>query len=238
MADVLNIVKQLVPKSLLSIEQQRLMCLEKAPAGALRDYLSVPFPTKNETIRDIDILSLDFETTGMNAVKDQLLSIGCVVMASGKIILNTSHHQIIRTRGKLQSQNVAIHQITDAEKELGANLKETVDRLLRLMAGRAVLVHFAKIERTFLQQACKMVYGIIPPFLMLDTLAIIKKRYDQKDIYYDPSHLRLTNIRTTLGLPPYYAHNALKDAIATGELLLVELDKHHLGLDTKIKDLV
>ncbi len=235
---MVNVLKRFVPKQLLNLEQQRLLCLAKAPSGALRDYLSVPFPTKQASIKDFDILSLDFETTGMNAVKDQLLSIGCVVMANGKILLGTSHHQIIRTNGRLQRDNVAIHQITDTEKELGAELKSTLDRLLRLMAGRVILVHFARIERTFLQQACKIVYGIVPPFLMLDTLAIIKRRFDQKDIYYDPSYLRLTNIRTTLGLPGYHAHNALKDAIATGELLLAELNQNHQGMDTKLKALL
>ncbi len=231
-------LKKLIPRKLLSADQQRLICLEKAPQGALRDYLSVPFPEKSDILKDFDILSLDFETTGLDAMQDQLLSIGCVTMASGKIMLSTCHHQIIKTSGKLQKQNVAIHQITDSEKDRGAELKSTLDRLLRLMAGRVVLVHFARIERTFLQEACRQIYGMTPPFLFIDTLAIIKRRFDQKDIHYDPSHLRLGNIREALELPGYFAHNALKDAIATAELLLAEVNKHHQGLDTKLKDLI
>lgn len=235
---MINKIARLLPKSLFTIEQQRQLCLEVAPEGALKDYLSVPFPDKNATLNEFDVLSLDFETTGMNAVNDQLLSIGCVNMHQGKIQLSSCAHQIIRTKGKLNKNNVVIHQITDSEKNGGADLKQSVDTLLRLMTGKVLLVHFAKIERTFLQEACKQIYGVIPPFLMIDTLALVKRRYDLKDINYDPSYLRLSNLRERFKLPNYYAHNALKDAIATGELLLAELYKHHDGMSTPLKKLV
>ncbi len=233
-----NLLAKCVPRKFLSLEKQRQICLDLAPEGALKEYLSVPFPHKDDALKDFDVLSLDFETTGLDALRDQLLSVGCVTMDRCKILLSSSHHQIIKTSGKLQGHNVAIHQITDAEKERGAELKKALDRLLRLMAGRVVLVHFARIERTFLQEACRQMYGITPPFLIIDTLAIIKRRFDNTDKQYDPSHLRLSNIRKTLGLPDYFAHNALNDAIATAELLLAEVHRNHQGMNTKLKDLL
>ncbi|MEM0910415.1 MAG: exonuclease domain-containing protein [Pseudomonadota bacterium] len=229
---------KLVPQSLLSIEQQRLSCLAIAPEGALKDYLSAPFPDKEECLEHLDVVALDFETTGLHAVKDQLLSIGCVNLDKGKIKLNTCHHEIIRTVGQLQKQNVCIHLITDAEKERGEELKAAVDKLLRIMAGKPILVHYARIERGFLQEACRQIYGLVPPFMIIDTLAIIKRRFDQKDTAYDPSQLRLGNLRDSFRLPSYHAHNALKDAIATAELLLAELKTNHDGLQTPLKKLL
>jgi len=184
------------------------------------------------------ILSLDFETTGLNAVQDQLLSIGCVDIANGKIKLGSGHHQVIRTLGQLKKDNVVIHKITDAEKERGAELKEAIDQLLRLMAGKVVLVHYAKVERNFLREACLQIYGMVPPVLMIDTLAITKRRLDRHSIPYDPSRLRLMHLRNNFGLPNYNAHNALKDAIATAELLLAELQTHHKGLRTSLRKLL
>ena len=224
-----------LPKSLLNAEQQRLRCLQQNPKGGLKAYLSAPFPDKSTQLSELDVLSLDFETTGMNAVRDQLLSIGCVNIHRGKIQLNTCYHQIVRTRGKLQKDNVAIHQITDSEKELGAELKQAVDDLLKMMAGKVLLVHFARIERGFLQEACKQIYGIVPPLIMIDTLALIKRRYDLKDVNYDPSDLRLANVRESFQLPSYFAHNALNDAIATAELLLADVNRNHKGINTRLK---
>ena len=232
-------IAQVLPKALLSMDKRRRMCLAKAPAGsAMYDYLSTPLPNKDATISRTNILSLDFETTGLNVLNDQLLSIGCVDMSHGKIKLGSGYHQVIRTHGNLCKNNVAIHKITDAEKEQGAELQHAIDDLLRLMAGKVILVHYAKIERNFLTQSCKRIYGFVPPFLMIDTLAIIKRRLDKSDIPYDPSKLRLVNQRSSFGLPSYHAHNALKDAIATAELLQAELKTHHKGLSTKLRKLL
>lgn len=225
-------------KHFMTLEQQRSYMLSKVPEGALKEYLSVPFPDKNTPLNELDILSLDFETTGLHAVFDQLLSIGFVNIHNGHIDLNTCYHQVIKTKGKLKKSNVVVHQITDFEKDRGAELKAGVDNLLRAMAGKVLLVHFAQIERNFLTQACLEIYGVKPPFLMIDTLAIAKKRFDQSDVPYDPSKLRLTNLRELYDLPGYYAHNALNDAIATGELLLAEVFHHHQGLETKLTNLV
>lgn len=225
-------------KRFLSLEQQRQYQQKKVPDGALKEYLSVPFPDNNKRIKELDILSLDFETTGLNPVFDQLLSIGFVNIHQGAIELSSCYHQVIKTKGKLKKSNVAVHQITDFEKDRGAELKAGVDRLLSAMAGKVVLVHFAHIERNFLSQACFEIYGVKPPFLMIDTLAIAKKRFDMSAASYDPSKLRLVNLRQQYELPGFYAHNALNDAIATSELLLAELYNQYNGLDTRLGDLL
>lgn len=225
-------------KHFMSLEQQRQHLFKNAPEGALKDYLSVPFPDKRTQLKALDVLSLDFETTGLNPINDQLLSIGFVNVHQGQIQLNSCFHQVIKTKGKLDKANVAVHQITDFEKDRGAELKAGVDTLLKAMTGKVLLVHFAQIERHFLQRACLEIYGIKPPLLMIDTLAIAKRRFDMSDAGYDPSRLRLSNLRDEHQLPGFYAHNALNDAIATGELLLAELFQHHKGLDTKLADLL
>ena len=225
-------------RTFLSLERQRKLLINKVPDGALKEYLSTPFPSKDLSIAELDLLSLDFETTGLNAVFDQLLSIGFVNIHQGKIDLSSCYHQVIKTKGKLKKSNVVVHQITDFEKERGAELKAAVDALLKAMAGKVLLVHFAQIERNFLRQACLEIYGVAPPFMIMDTLAITKKRFDKSDAPYDPSKLRLTQLRDSYNLPGYHAHNALNDAIATGELLLAEIHHQQKGLETKLGALI
>lgn len=221
-----------------SLEKQRQYLLDKVTDGPLKTYLSKPFPKENQQLKDIEILTLDFETTGLNAKHDQLLSIGFTTLKQGKINLQDCYHQVIKTKGKLDKSNVAVHQITDFEKDRGAELKLGLDNLLNAMAGKVVLVHFAQIERNFIKQACLEIYGIVPPLMMIDTLAICKKRMDMSDAAYDPSKLRLVNLREQYHLPGFYGHNALNDAIATAELLLAELNHQHDGIHTQLKSLL
>jgi DNA polymerase-3 subunit epsilon len=220
--------------SLFGCEARRKRLLKKVPKGALYDFLSVPFPSEATCLADLPILSVDFETTGLNAITDKLLSVGFVSIDKRQIKLGSCYHQIINTKCSLDAGNVIIHQITDQQKSQGQPLRTVVEALLSALAGKVMLVHFARIEKQFLKQACIELYGVCPPLLILDTLTIAKRKLDQRDIAYDPLELRLSALRHKYNLPNHFAHNALNDAIATAELLLAQ---QKTGV-SKLKDLI
>ncbi|WP_339722634.1 exonuclease domain-containing protein [uncultured Paraglaciecola sp.] len=220
--------------SFFGFEARRKRLLKKVPKGALYDFLSVPFPSEDSFLSDLDIVSVDFETTGLNAVTDKLLSVGFVSIDKQQIKLNSCYHQIINTELRLDADNVIIHQITDQQKSQGKPLRIVVEALLQALAGKVMLVHYARIEKQFLKQACLELYGVSPPLMILDTLAMAKRKLDQRDIAYDPQNLRLAALRHTHELPSYYAHNALNDAIATAELFLAQQKTE----TTKLKDVL
>ncbi|HBY85083.1 MAG TPA: DNA polymerase III subunit epsilon [Colwellia sp.] len=223
---------------LLGYEAKRKQLLKKAPVGALRDYLSVPLPDINTRIDKVEILAVDFETTGLNAKQDKLLSVGFITLKKQQISLKTSYHQIIKTKEQLEESNVIIHHITDSQKEQGKALAVVVETLLKALAGKVMLVHFARIERQFLTEACYELYGMAPIFPMIDTLALAKRRLDKRDVAYDPSELRLTNLRNNFQLPEHHAHNALNDAIATAELFMAQMSKANKDGKTTLKDVL
>ena len=113
-----------------------------------------------------------------------------------------------------------------------------VETLLKALAGKVMLVHFARIERQFLTEACNELYGMAPIFPMIDTLALAKRRLDKRDVSYDPSELRLTNLRNNFQLPVHHEHNALNDAIATAELFMAQMSKANKDGKTTLKDVL
>jgi len=183
-------------------------------------------------------LAVDFETTGLNAKQDNILSIGYVEMTGNQIRLDSSYHQIVAANCELEEDNVTIHAITDQDKASGRTLASVVEDLLIALAGKIMLVHYAQIEKTFLEQACIKLYGMAPVFPIIDTLALAKKRHDRCSQAYAPSKLHLTNLRDEYGLPHYPAHNALNDAIATAELFLAKVQHSDLKGNTKLKSLI
>lgn len=223
---------------LAGYEAKRKRLLKKAPDGPLKDFLSVPFPQLDTPISELPILAVDFETTGLDAKADKLLSVGFVALTQEQIQLSSCYHQIINTTVKLEESNVIIHQITDTQKEQGQPLHLVVEQLLSALAGKVMLVHFARIERQFLQQACLELYGLIPDFPMIDTLVIAKRQLDKRDVAYDPSELRLSKLRHRFQLPDHHGHNALNDAIATAELLLAQINNKPKADKIQLKDLI
>lgn len=223
---------------LLGYEAKRKSLLKKAPAGPLRDFLTVPLPALNTPIDKVKILAVDFETTGLDARQDKLLSVGFVTLKQQQISLKSSYHQIIKTKAQLEESNVIIHHITDSQKEQGQALAMVVEVLLKELAGSVMLVHFARIEKQFLTQACLELYGMAPVFPIIDTLALAKRRLDKRDVAYDPSELRLTNLRHKFKLPEHHAHNALNDAIATAELFMAQMSKANKDGKVTLQDVL
>ncbi len=223
---------------LVGYEAKRKKLLKKVPNGPLHDFLSVPFPSLDTPIDQLPILAVDFETTGLDANIDKLLSVGFVLLEQEQIKLNSSYHQIINTKAQLEESNVIIHQITDDQKEQGQPLHKVVEQLLKALAGKVMLVHFARIERQFLQQACLELYGLAPDFPMIDTLVIAKRQLDKRDVAYDPSELRLSSLRNQYQLPDHHGHDALNDAVATAELLLAQMASKNSTDKVLLKDII
>ncbi len=207
------------------LDARRRRLLKRAPAGPLRDFLSVPFPAPDTPIDRVPILSVDFETTGLDPRRDRLLSIGCVQVERARVELASACHLVVRGAPALETRNVAVHQITDDQVAAGLSPEEAVGRLLERLAGRVMLAHHARVERGFLQATCRKLWGLAPVWPVIDTLHLARRTLERRSRPPQGSELRLFNLRQAEGLPRYKAHNALCDAIATAELFLVQVEQ-------------
>jgi DNA polymerase-3 subunit epsilon len=208
---------------LFSAESRRRKMLEAAPEGAISEYLSAPLIDRSRDIHAVPLLSLDFETSGLDASKDHIVSAGYVAIEDGMIQLSTARHELVKLGGSLTEQSVVIHKITDDDVSAGLPLDEVVGNLLHALAGKIMVAHHAKIELTFLTQACQKLYGVSPRFPVIDTMRIAKQWLERRNKEIEQGDLRLFNLRKRYGLPMYQAHNALSDAIATAELLQAQI---------------
>ena len=217
-------------------EKQRQKLLTKLPKDSpLLAYLDTPLPALNTPIKDVSFLALDFETTGLNAQNEEILSVGFTVIENNKIKLSESGHQIIKPNREIPSKSIIIHGITHGRMSTGLHLLDVLEALFEKMAGRVLLVHFKQIETTFLRAFCKRQYGHEIPLRIVDTLAIEKRSLDRRGNPIGTNQLRLFNLRRNYGLPRYKAHNSMIDALATAERLLAQIT--YRG-DEKLSDLI
>ncbi len=208
----------LLPQALL-----RRFLLTRATPTAFRHYLETSLPGLRQNMSELELLALDFETTGLDPRSEAILSIGYVVIRDNRILLRESAHHQIQVNTPIPEQSVRIHHITDERAQRGEHLSSVMPILLEAMAGRVLLAHHASIECGFLNAACRRLYGYPLPMRFIDTLALERCRAARRQVTLAPGQLRLFNLRDQYGLPRYQAHNALIDAIATAELFLVQL---------------
>jgi len=221
-------------KALFSLDRRRRRLVKKAPPGPLRAYLETPFISGQTPCHTLKCLALDLETTGLDPAKDAIVSFGWVLLEGQHIDLASAQHHLVRVQCTIPESSAVIHQITDDEAAAGKALDEILPRLLSLLAGRVLIAHYAHIELSFVQAACRQLYGgeFITP--VIDTQYIALRQLQRQNHVPQPGTTRLGSLRQRYNLPRYTAHNALTDALAAAELYLAQLaecgDSRHVPL--------
>lgn len=192
--------------------------------GPLAELYASQFPSSSTPIDQVPMLAVDMETTGLDPRKDQILSIGWVPINAQHIDLAQARHVLIKQDLSTGvGQSATIHQITDDMLNEGVSEEEALGQLLEALQSRAMVVHFAALETTFSDAACKRYFGAgfdtkkIP---VVDTFALERRHMERMGTYPRGEDLRLTRVRERYNLPFYPSHNALVDALACAELFL------------------
>jgi DNA polymerase-3 subunit epsilon len=222
----------------LLLDWRRRMLLRKAPPGPLRDYLATPFPGPRTEWRAVEYLAIDLETTGLDQRKDAILSVGHVVLRGGRIELASADHRVVRIAGDVPAASAIIHQITDDEAALGEELSVVLADVLRVLAGKVLIAHYARVETGFIGMACRQVYGAGFAVPVVDTQALAQRQFERRQIAYKGSDLRLHALGERYNLPRYAAHNALYDALAAAELFLAQVGNLGDGRNLPLMDLL
>ncbi len=220
-------------------EWQRKRLLAMTKSDVMKEYLSVPFPVASSCVDELDIMAIDFETTGLDKKNNSIVSTGCVCLKERAVLLSSACQQFVQVDVTLPESSVIVHGITDSQLENEAvSLGEAVVKLLQLLRGKVLLAHNASIEIGFLDQACKQLYGtgfVIP---VIDTLFLAQRSFRRQGRMPEKNALRLFNLRREYGLPVYRAHDALMDAVATAELFLAMCSHLSPTRPLQLKDLL
>lgn len=193
----------------------------------LADFYTPPDSSAlaQQSIKATDFIVLDFETTGLNTKTDRVLSMGWTTISRGRVQLGQCQHHFVKHNHKIPDRTVAIHHITEQEAVNGVHITEIFPYLLQQMSDKVLVAHFADIEVGFMQQIAQKVYGTTLPLQTLDTLQIAYQSKYKNAVHIPPDALNLFTLREAYELPRYKAHNAMQDAVATAELLLVQAEE-------------
>jgi DNA polymerase-3 subunit epsilon len=197
-------------------------CWWPAARGPLTDSLRQCWrerPPRAADWRQIPLLAVDLETSGLNPATAEVLSMGWVDICAGAVQLASSRHVLIQPRATV-GNSAAIHQLRDCELAGGATAAEALAALLAAARGRVLVFHHAGLDMAFLNQMSRRLAGAPLLLPVLDTLRLEQDKLLRQYPLIRPGELTLSACRRRYNLPPLPGHNALVDAIATAELLL------------------
>lgn len=175
---------------------------------------------------EVEFLVVDLETTGLNPSTSHIVSIGSVIIRSKRVRLGSASHMIIRGDHSVGA-SAKIHGVRDQDLEHGVPLQSVLRSLLENLANKVVVFHYSELDRNMLNDAFTELYGAPLVVPVIDTLKLAKRVLANEATSADS--FRLGALRKRFGLPQAKQHNALSDAIATAELLLVLLSQLDLS---------
>ena len=217
---------------------------ETAQDPRLKAFYAKSAPSGDTPLQEVDMVALDVETTGLDPLRDGIVSIGVVPMTSQRIQSSLSQYWVEHPDVELTPESVTIHAITHAQIEAAPDLEAILEDVLLALAGRIVIVHCRDIERRFLNASLKTRIGEGIQFPVIDTMELEARLYRKPPGLLSrllgrrapTTSIRLDPSRRRYGLPRYRAHHALTDALACAELLQAQI-AHRFSPDTPLREL-
>tara|TARA_R110002126_G_scaffold75469_1_gene188306 strand:- start:25 stop:768 length:744 start_codon:yes stop_codon:yes gene_type:complete len=209
----------------------------------LQQFYGAGMVAAETPISQVPLVAIDFETTGLSADDNGIVSIGIVPFNVQCIFSSRAQQWLLKPRFALSDSSVTVHRITHSEIQTAPDLNAVLPELLPRLAGKVAVVHYRQIERDFLSASVKVRLGENILFPVIDTLELEARLHRVKPLsWWDKLRkrqqvsIRLDASRSRYNLPPYRPHHAVTDAIASAELLQAQIC-HRFSPDTPVSEL-
>lgn len=206
--------------------------MRKLLQSALR-YLKA----KGQSLDEVAFVVLDLELTGLDPKVHEIVSAAWVEMNHDRIVLKNAKHIVNRDVQQLD-QSPVFHGIDEQALDQGVSLHCLMHDLCEVIKGKVLVCHNAYLDWGFIRLNSKSLGLDAQPLAIIDTMQIEKKRQLKQNTELQQDCLTLANCRNRYQLPEYEVHNALTDALATAELLLVLIHKIGAGKTLKLAELM
>ncbi|SFB33230.1 DNA polymerase-3 subunit epsilon [Pseudomonas sp. NFIX10] len=181
------------------------------------ERLPAPSPLGEGDLREQRWVVLDLETTGLNLNKDQVLSIGAVVIEDGAIDFSQQFERTLQCDQQKLGPSVLIHGLAPSAIAAGSAPAEALLAFMAFVGDSPLLAFHAPFDSHMLGRALKdhLGYRLQHPFLDVADLA---------PMLCPQANLRKSGLDEWIDwfkLQVFDRHNASADALATAELALI-----------------
>ena len=157
-------------------------------------------------------VSIDCETSGLDAARDRLLSVGAVVVRDGRIALAHAFAAGVRQQAPSTAENILVHGIGGDAQLAGLPLPEVMAKLGACVGDAIPVAFHAPFDAEVLRR------HDLRPRAPWHDLALLAPA-----LFPGRPAKRLDDWLAEFGIPAHARHDALGDAFATAQLLLVML---------------
>lgn len=163
---------------------------------------------KSSNVKVRDYIVVDIETTGLDALRDNIIEIAALRVENNQIVAD--FHRYIRIDGTIPANISDLTGITDQILlDKGIPLRQAIQDLISFIEDDLLVCHNAPFDHAFLLHACKLCK--LPPLenRLSDTMKLARRKLDNAPDFHLASLAKLLNI------PHEKMHNAKTDCAVT-----------------------
>lgn len=157
---------------------------------------------------------VDCETSGLDVARDRLLSVGAVAVSGGEVRLADRFSALVRQEIPSAASNILIHGIAGDAQRGGRPLQDVMVELAEYLAEGVPVAFHAPFDAGMLRR-----HGLKLKRDWVDLATLMPALFPGRS----PRQGTLDPWLGEFDIPPHQRHDALGDAFATAQLLLVAL---------------
>lgn len=180
--------------------------------------VSVPPATP---LKDVRWVVMDLETTGLNTQKDQILSIGAVVIEGGVIAMGSQFERTLHRREHRVNESTLIHGIAPSEIEQGMVPADALLDFIEFTGQGLMLAFHAPFDQRMLARGLRLDLGYKLQHRFLDVAEMAPMLCPDAQV----GRGGLDDWQRHFGLANERRHNAAADALATAQIAMILLSK-------------
>ncbi|MFW2443159.1 exonuclease domain-containing protein, partial [Aliarcobacter butzleri] len=96
---------------------------------------------EDSQIKD-EYVCFDCETTGLNPKKDDIISIGAVIIKDNTIISSKKFVKFIKPKTKLQAEAIKVHHIRECDLNNANDIDLVIEEFLEFIGNRTLVGYF------------------------------------------------------------------------------------------------
>lgn len=184
----------------------------------------------------------DTELTGLDKKKDELISIGAVMIKDLQIDLSSMFHRFVRPKNLDHTQATLVHRITPEQLENAEAMEDVLPKFVEYIYGSLLVGHHLSLDMHFLNKATREVMGGTLSNPGVDTMRMAQG-YKRVQLGHYHEHnprtisYNLDDLGKEYNLPVFKPHDALEDALQTAYLFLFLIKKFRKGGLVTLKDI-
>jgi DNA polymerase-3 subunit epsilon len=150
----------------------------------------------------------------LNPKKDDILSIGAVLIKENRIFTSQKLELFVKPNGSINVDSIKVHHLRHCDLQGGMGAEEAVLRFLDFIGARPLVGYYLEFDVAMINKYLKPLLGIVLPNHQIEVSGLY---YDKRQSFIQQENidLRFETILRELNLPRLGQHDAFNDALMT-----------------------